>query len=87
MCWAPSLAELSGHWLWGILFIMVAEGRLWLVGRDDFGFCWRHSCMVGSMVKGICGSLVGTLNAGWSVGTRGGMMKMTAMVVVSKMCG
>jgi hypothetical protein len=63
MCWAPSLAELSGHWLWGILFIMVAERRLWLVGRDDFGFCWRHSCMVGSMVKGICGSLVGTLNA------------------------
>jgi hypothetical protein len=43
--------------------------------------------MVGSMTKGICGSLVGTINAGGSVGTRGGMMKMTSMVVASEMCG
>jgi hypothetical protein len=43
--------------------------------------------MVGSMTKGICGSLVGTFNAGWSVGMRGGMMKMTMIDVASEMCG
>jgi hypothetical protein len=86
MCWALSLAELSGRWLWDMLFVMVAEGRLWLVGWDDFGLCWRRSCMVDSMVKGICGSLISTLNVGWSVGMRGGTMKMTVMAAASEMC-
>jgi hypothetical protein len=43
--------------------------------------------MVDSMVKGIYGSLAGTLNGSRSVGTKGGMMKMTVMVVASKMYG
>jgi hypothetical protein len=62
-------------------------GRLWLIGQDDFGLWWRRSCMVGNMTKGVCVSLVGTLNVGGSVGMKGGMMKMTAMVVASEMCG
>jgi hypothetical protein len=66
---------------------MVAEGRLWLVGLDDFVLCWRRSCMDGSMAKGICGSLVATLNISWTIGMRGGMMKMIAMVVASDICG
>jgi hypothetical protein len=70
-----------------MIFVMVAEGRLWLVGRDDFGLWWRCSCMVGSMMKGICDSLVGTLDVGGVASMKGGMMKMTAMVVASKMCG
>jgi hypothetical protein len=47
-----------------MLFVTVAKGRLWLVGWDDSALHWRRSCMVGSMVKGICGSLVGTMIAG-----------------------
>jgi hypothetical protein len=47
-----------------MLFVTVAEGRLWLVGWDDFGLRRRRSCMVGSMTKGIFGSLVGTLDVG-----------------------
>jgi hypothetical protein len=43
--------------------------------------------MVGTMTKGVCVSLVGTLNVGGSVGMKGGMMKMAAMVVASEMCG
>jgi hypothetical protein len=64
MCWALTLAELSVRWLWDMLFVTVAKGRLWLVGWDDSALHWRRSCMVGSMVKGICGSLVGTMIAG-----------------------
>jgi hypothetical protein len=79
MCWVLSLAELSGCWTWGMLFVMVVEGRLWLLGWDGFGSWWR--------CKGIYGSLAGTLNTDWSVGTRGGMTKMTIMVVASEMCG
>jgi hypothetical protein len=86
-CWASSLAELSGHCLWDMLFVMVAEGRLWLVGWDHFGLHWRHSFMFGSVAKGICGSLVGVLNVGWSVGTKGGMMELTAMAIASETCG
>jgi hypothetical protein len=37
MCLARSLAELSGCWMWGMLFVAVAEGKLWMVGHDDFG--------------------------------------------------
>jgi hypothetical protein len=70
-----------------MLFVMVAEGRLWLVGWDDFGSWWRCSCIVGNMVKGICDSLVRTLNVGGSAGTMGGTMKMTAMATASGMCG
>jgi hypothetical protein len=87
MCWAPCLAELSGCWLCGMLFVLVVDGRLCLVGWDDFDLWWRRSCMVSSMTKGICGSLVYTLNTDGGVGTKGGMMKMTMMVVSSVMCG
>jgi hypothetical protein len=87
MCWAPSLSELFGCWLWDMLFVTMVEGRLWIVGRDNFGSCWRHSCKVGNMTKGICGSLVDTMNTDGSDGTKGGMMKMNVMVVASEMCG
>jgi hypothetical protein len=87
VCWAPSLSGLFEYWLRGMLFVMVAKGKLWLVGWDDFGSWWRRNCMVGSMPKGNYGSVVGTLNASWSVGTWGGTMKMTAMDVASGMCG
>jgi hypothetical protein len=70
-----------------MLFVMVAEGRLWLVGWDDFGLWRRRSCMVGSMTKGIFGSLVGTLDVGGGVGMKGALMKMTMMIVASEMCG
>jgi hypothetical protein len=43
--------------------------------------------MVGSMTKGICGSLVGTLDVGGSVGTKGVMKKISVMVVASGMHG
>jgi hypothetical protein len=37
MCLAQSLLELLGCWTRGMLFVAVAEGRLWMVGWDDFG--------------------------------------------------
>jgi hypothetical protein len=43
--------------------------------------------MVGSMTKGIVGSLVGTLDVGGGVGMKGAMMKKTMMYVASEMCG
>jgi hypothetical protein len=43
--------------------------------------------MVGSMAKGIYGSLTGTLNVRWSVGTKGGMTKMIVMTIAGQMYG
>jgi hypothetical protein len=62
-----------------MLFVMLAEGRLWLVLRDDFGSWWRCNCMVDSMTKGICGSVVGTKNVSWSVGMCGSVVDMRKM--------
>jgi hypothetical protein len=43
--------------------------------------------MVHNKVKGTCGSLIGTLNEGWSACTKGGRMKAIAMAVANEMCG
>jgi hypothetical protein len=83
ICLARSLVECLGCWIWGMLFVAVVERMLWMVG---FGSWWRHNGMVGSMTDVVCGSLMDTLAEGGSVGTKGSMMMMTAMVVASVLC-
>jgi hypothetical protein len=41
--------------------------------------------MVGSMAKGICGNLIGTLNGSWSVGMKDDMRIMIKMAGASVM--
>jgi hypothetical protein len=86
-CLAQSLAEFSRCWTWVMLFMAVAEGRLWMVELDGVGPWWRSNCMVGSMKEAVCGSLMDTLAAGGSVGTKSSMMIMAAMVVASALYG
>jgi hypothetical protein len=86
VCLARSLVEGLGYLKWGMLFVVVAEGRLCMAGLDECGLWWRHSGMVGSMMKVVCGSLMDTLILDGSVGTKGSMMMMTAMVVASELC-
>jgi hypothetical protein len=43
--------------------------------------------MVGNMAKGIYGSWISTLNESWSVGSKGNVRMMIAMVGASGMYG
>jgi hypothetical protein len=43
--------------------------------------------VVGSMTEVVYGSLMDNLVFGGSIGTKGSMMKMTAVVVASVLCG
>ena len=68
-----------------MLFVVMAEGMLWMIGLGGFGlWCWRID-MVGSEAGGVCGNLMGTLAAGVSVGAKGNMM-MSVVVAASVMC-
>jgi hypothetical protein len=89
VCLARSLVEGLGHLTWGMLFIAVAEGWLWMAELDECGSWWRHSGMVGhsdmvdSMTKVVYGGLMDTLVLDGSMGMKGSMMMMTTMVVAS----
>jgi hypothetical protein len=82
-----SLVECLGCWTRHMLFVAVAEGRLWIVGLDGFDSWWRCNGMVGSMMEAICGSLMDTFAVGGSVGTKASMMMMTRIVVASVLYG
>jgi hypothetical protein len=86
VCLARSLVEGLGYLTSGMLFVVVTEGRLWMAGLNECGLWWRHSGMVGSMMKVVCGSLMDTLVLDGNVGMKGSMMMMTVMVVVSGLC-
>jgi hypothetical protein len=57
------------------------------VGLDGFGSWWRCNDMIGNMIDVVYGSLMDALVLGGSVGTKGSMMMMTAMAVVSVLYG
>jgi hypothetical protein len=87
MCLARSFVE--GLWcsIWGMLFMAVAEGRLWMAELCECGSCWGHNGMVGNMTEVVCGSLMSALFLGRSVDTEGSIMMMPVMVVASVLCG
>jgi hypothetical protein len=86
MCLARPLAEWLGCLTWGMLLVVVAEGRLWIVGLGGFGSWWRRNGMVGSMTEDVYGSLMDILVLDESVGMKGSMMMMTVKVVASALC-
>jgi hypothetical protein len=58
-----------------------------MVGLDEFGLWWRRNGMIVNMMEVVCGSLMHTLVLSGSVGTKGSMMMMMAMVVANVLCG
>jgi hypothetical protein len=83
--WA--LAELFEGLLWGMLFLVGAEGMLCWAEWNGSGSRAGCSCMASSMVKVICGNWIGIGNRCWSVGTKVGATMMIAMLDVSGMYG
>jgi hypothetical protein len=73
--------------IWGMLFVAMAEGKLYMVSLDGFGLWSRHNDMIDNMTEVVCDSLMGALVMGGSVGTKGSMMMMTTMVAASASCG
>jgi hypothetical protein len=67
---------------WGMLFVLVAEGRLLVTELDMFGLWWRDNDMIGSKTETVFGMLMGALVLSVRVGTKGNMMMMM-MVAVS----
>jgi hypothetical protein len=72
---------------WGMLFVALVEGRLWMAELDGFGSWWRRNGVIGNMKEVVYGSLMDILVLGGSVGTKGSMMIMNVMVVASVLCG
>jgi hypothetical protein len=72
---------------WGMLFVVMAEGRFWIMGLGGFGLWWRCNDMIGSMTEVVFHMLADALALGAGVDTRGSMMTMMTMVVVSVLCG
>jgi hypothetical protein len=67
----------------GHVICAIAEGRLWMVGLDEFGLWWRCDDMIDNMTKVVYDCLVGALVLDGSASTKGSMMMMTVMVVAS----
>jgi hypothetical protein len=59
-----------------MLFVVVAEGRLLIVGLDGFGSWWTRSDMTGSRTEAIFGMLMDALALSVVFGMRGDMMMM-----------
>jgi hypothetical protein len=55
--------------------------------RCEPGLCVGCNCMVGNMVKGICGNWIGIWNECWSVGSKVDVMMMIMMLCASGMYG
>jgi hypothetical protein len=51
-----------------------------------FGSWWRCNDRIGNMTDNVCDSLMDTLVLGGSVGTKGSVLMMIAMVAVSVLC-
>jgi hypothetical protein len=45
----------------GILFVVVTEGRLLIVGLDGFGSWWTRNDMTGSRTEAVFGMLMDAL--------------------------
>jgi hypothetical protein len=86
MCLIQVFADGSVCLAWGMLFMVVVEGRPWIVELGGFGLWWRRNDMIGSMTEIVFDILVDALVLGVSVDTKGSMMTMT-MVVASALCG
>jgi hypothetical protein len=57
MCLANGLVCLA----WGMLFMMVVEGRFLIVELGGFGLWWRHNDMTGSKTDVVSDMLMGAL--------------------------
>jgi hypothetical protein len=84
---AQVLTDGSVYLAWGMLFVVVADGRLWIMGLGGFGLWLRRHDIIGSMTDAIFDMLAYALAFGAGVDARGSMMTMMMMVVASALCG
>jgi hypothetical protein len=87
MCLALVSTDGSVCLAWGMLFVAVAEGRLWIMGLGGFGLWWRRNDTIGNVMKVVFHMFMGALVLGVGVDTKGSMMMTVAMVVANALCG